>query len=296
MRSFQLPSFDMTNVTISKLKEELDKQRIQLVADFDKRNEILKDELLKQFEQTCKLLNVSLQKALDDANEAKKMADINADEIKRIKSTVECLVDTNKVQAAQISDLTNLLEERTNRQLRNTLVFKGIPEAPNEKTWEDTKSVLAEACAHSLPNLEAGQARNLFERAHRSHFKGKDDMKAGRRDIFVKVYDWNQGEKLKENFRKLRSQNSDVRISCDQKYGPRTTARRSYALSIRRNLKQNGEMTSGYIAFPARLMIKTTISKTEKYHMYADYSKLEVTATSVGFTVIPPGGDSSPSG
>ena len=266
----------MTNVTISKLKEELDKQRQLLVSEFESRNETLKDDLLKHFDKLCSDLGVSLQKAFDDADVAKQMAADNANEILRLKSTVETLVDTNKVQAKAIAVLTERVEERTNRQLRNTLVFKGIPEPEYERTWEDTKSVLAEAVASTLPGLDVSITRRLFERAHRSRFTGIDGSKKGKRNIFVRVFNWNDSEKLKDDFRKARVQNNNLSISCEQKFGPLTSARRNHALSIRKDLKRNGDIFSGYIAYPAKLMIKKTNSKTEKYSVYDDYSKMEV--------------------
>ena len=266
----------MTNVTLSKLKDELDKQRQQFVLELETRSNILKDELIKRFDETRSDLQASLQKATEDAAAAKKMAAENSDEIVRLRSTVESLVSINKHQAAAIADLTERVEERTNRQLRNTLVFKGVPEPSHEKSWEDTKTVLAEAVHSSFPNLPVSQARSFFERAHRSKSEGFKNGKQGKRDIFVKLFDWNICEKLKSDFRKARMQNNGPNISCDQKYGPLTTFRRNHALNVRRDLKQRGEIVSGFISYPAKLMVRKTNSKTERYSEYDDYSKMEV--------------------
>ena len=191
----------MTNVTLAKLKEELDKQRLQLVSDFETRNELIKEDLLKSFEKIHAELSASLQSAVDEATSAKKMAAENADEILRLKSTVESLVAANKAQSTETNKLCERIEERTNRQLRNTLVIKGIEEPSHEKSWNDTRQVLADVLAE---NLNLPIPVTIFERAHRSHFSGRNGEKAGKRDIFVRLHDWNDSERLKEDVRKLR--------------------------------------------------------------------------------------------
>ena len=42
----------------------------------------------------------------------------------------------------KVSLLTEQLEDRTNRQLRETLVFRNIPEGNDEHSYNDTKEVL----------------------------------------------------------------------------------------------------------------------------------------------------------
>ena len=167
----------MPGVTLVKLTEELEKQRELLLADFEERHKQIVAEIVNKFDEQTKQLQSSLQIATDEASEANKMAALNLGKVERLELTVSALVESNKTQAKQIRKLTDLLEERTNRQLRGTLVFKGIPELPYEKSWEDTKSVLAEAVANTVPNLDVKGARSLFERAHRSGSTGKDDCK-----------------------------------------------------------------------------------------------------------------------
>ena len=161
------------------------------------------------------------------------------------------------------------------------MIFKGIPESSNEVTWEDTKKVLAETVSKCL-NVVAPVS--IFERAHRSHFAGRNNEKQGRRDIFVKLFDWNNCERFKEDFRKLRARDKNCRISCEQKYGPITSARRNYALLQRKGLKESGAIFAGFVKYPA-LMTKKTSNKSEKYIEHEDYSKFEVDAN---FNVVPP--------
>ena len=52
--------------------------------------------------------------------------------------------------------IEELVEARTNRQLRKTLVFRNIREEQSEKSWEDTDNVLASAIADSLNEVNEG--------------------------------------------------------------------------------------------------------------------------------------------
>ena len=106
------------------------------------------------------------------------------------------LANTNR-----IAELEEKIEERTNRQLRKTLVFKGIPYEGGKKqeTWEETEVVLrkhiAETCGMNYDET------NIIERCHRSapnpHYKGDNPE-----FIFAAVYDWKDTTWLTEKYRK----------------------------------------------------------------------------------------------
>ena len=71
--------------------------------------------------------------------------------------------------------------------------------------------------------------------------------------------------------------NVDFVISADQKYGPLTSRRRSLALQKRKELKQDGHITGGYLEFPAKLMVNVggEVSNRGKkiYRMHSNFSK-----------------------
>ena len=167
-------------------------------------------------------------------------------------------------------------EERTNRQLRKTIIFKGIPEKPpgengrNEERWEDTADLLAQHIADICDDTSPSAAKDMVERCHRSkpspRYKGD---KSGPRPIIAAFLDWRDSEFVKEQFRS-NNINTDSVISCEQKYGPRTTVRRNMALKERRRLKVGGEIRSGYVKFPAILMVKD--SNDAKYRQLKDFS------------------------
>ena len=53
-----------------------------------------------------------------------------------------------------------------------------------------------------------------------------------------------------------------------------TTRRRNMALAERKRLKEAGELVSGYVAFPAKLMVKKHGDK--EYKLHTDFSRSKV--------------------
>ena len=103
--------------------------------------------------------------------------------------------------------------------------------------------------------IEAKEVLDRIEAAHRAFL------------------DWRDSEFVKEQFRRNNISTDSV-ISCEQKYGPRTTVRRNMALKERRRLKVAGEISSGYVKFPAILMVKDT--NDTKYRQLKDFSNESV--------------------
>ena len=85
---------------------------------------------------------------------------------------------------------------------------------------------------------------------------------------------------MKETFRLKCIRDSDYKISVDQKYGPLTTQRRRKALEKRKELKENGNISSGFIDFPAKLMVNYPGDLDELgkkiYKLHSNFSTMEV--------------------
>ena len=183
--------------------------------------------------------------------------------------------ETNKLktEVSRIEKLEEKLEERTNRQLRKTLVFKGIPLKNRQETWQETEEVLREHIAE-IYDVNYEDTDGIIERCHRSapnkNYKGKNPQ-----PIFAAIYDWKECEKLVDNFRKNNIADRSSQIQCEYKYGPMTTRRRNMALVERKRLKESGELVSGYVAYPAKLMVKKRGEKEYKLHMDFSRSKVE---------------------
>ena len=147
--------------------------------------------------------------------------------------------------------------------------MKGIPESPNEK-WDTTKKILASNLS-KLCKMEETDVVTYIERAHRGK-QTKDKKKDGKRDIHVLFYDWNDSQHILSQFLEHgRGQN----IFIEQRYGPETTFRQNKAKEERRNLKGANAIHSGYVKFPAQLMVKYT-KNDAKYTLHKDFSRIEV--------------------
>ena len=116
----------------------------------------------------------------------------------------------------EINDINEWVEERTNRQLRQTLIIKGVPEAPEEQTWDDTKRVLAQTIASNVNTTEHNVFHHVLNRVHR----GRANPRKSIRDIYANLYQWEHCEKLVEDFRLLNI-SGKTNIKLEFKYGPR---------------------------------------------------------------------------
>ena len=190
-----------------------------------------------------------------------------------LKHEIREALEQNKI-------LDERIENRTNRQLRKTLIFKGIPEktvdnsSSVKESWKDTEQILADKLSE-ICDIPPAQADKLVERYHRANpnpkYKG-----SGPRPIFTAFYDWKDCELVKTDFRKNNMNNPSCHIYAEQKFGPKTTMRRNMAMIMRKELKNENEIVNGYVAYPARLMVKTSTIKGAKYICKKDFSKEEV--------------------
>ena len=167
----------------------------------------------------------------------------------------------------RIHSIEELIEERTNRQLRKTLVFKGIPEKEDERSWQDTEDILSSVIAETL-EIDHDEAVNMIDRCHRGgnrqYYKGKGKA----RPIYAAMMAWKDCEDLLDKARRKKS------ILVDFRYGPLTTRRRNLALQKRRELLDNGTFIKAHISYPA--VIKGKAKGNDKYKIIYDFSREDV--------------------
>jgi len=229
-------------------------------------------------------LQGDLESATEKANNAVKLSDQLAIRVTKLEEEnnhlKHKLQNANNDQAACLENV----EECKNRQLRKTLIFRGIPEqkfqsssdstsagstSPSRargENWDDTATVLAETMSKTLPDTSIEQARKMVERCHRSKPNPKY-RGTGPRPIFAAFTDWRNSELAKDSFR-----TNNETVFAEQKVGPRTTARRNMALKLRRTLLTEKRISKAYVAFPARLMAKESTARGEKYTLWKDFS------------------------
>ena len=197
------------------------------------------------------------------------------------KKLEEKLSDSEKFQSTVIESFIQLeekLEDRTNRQLRQTIVVKGLPEKPSEK-WADTRNILAKYIAKAY-DMEFRKAYSLFERVHRGGGNGFEDKKKGRRDIYALCSHWDDSEHLVwKSYIVNKSRPKKERVVIEYKYGPLTTLRRGEAMKKRREILESKEYRNAYIKFPAQLMARK--DGEDNYNLIQDFSKKTVSKLAV---------------
>ena len=167
----------------------------------------------------------------------------------------------------RVEMLEERLEERTNRQLRKTLVIRDLQQHEHERTWQDTEKVLAKEIA-SILSVEQGVAVGMIDRCHRGgnpeYYRKSNKV----RPIFAAMHDWKTCEEIIQQARRKRT------LFVDFKYGPMTTKRRNLALKKRRELLNTGQLVKAHIAYPARLMGKG--KGDSKYKEIENFSNVDV--------------------
>ena len=203
---------------------------------------------------------------------------LNLNDIKAVSDDSEKLASLiiNNVKTVEAK-----IEERTNRQMRKTLVIKGIKELKHE-SWEDTHNLVAETICSNIKHCSYDDAYDMFDRIHRGP-PTKNASKVGKRDIYAALNQWDDCEYLIDKFRKLNRKDKNLQIYIDYKYGPLTTQRQNEALKTRREMLDNNDIVQGYISYPAKLFVKR--STNSEWEMFKDFSREFIPGTSLDFSI-----------
>ena len=195
-------------------------------------------------------------------------------------STLEEKIVTLETLPKEIDDLKELTEERTNRQLRETLVFKNVPETLPDETFADTKDILAKLIG-DICDIPVDDVAKEIKRAHRESKRRnqEDHYRKGKRLIFAAMHSWDLCQTIIEKFKMMCLQDANY-ISAILQYGPITSKRRRMALQKRKELKDNGTIASGYIEFPAKLFVNRVGELDNEgkklYRLHINYSKYKI--------------------
>ena len=83
-----------------------------------------------------------------------------------------------------------------------------------------------------------------------------------------------------EIFKQKCIQEPNFHIAAEQKYGPLTSKRRQLAFQLRRQLLDAGTIVSGYVDFPAKLMVnfpgEVRGDNKKLYKLHENFSKHQV--------------------
>ena len=274
-------------ITNSKLEELLKEQQKQ--TEITVKNTIkdaIKNEFTSLKDEIVRLQN-ELETVRGVADNANKLSEILKKDCTQLKEDNTNLKSKLQTVIKEQESLQETIEDNKNRQLRKTLVFKGIPEqrfsdeqnsnpdgSPrmNPESWDDTATILATQISETLDDTTVEQARRMVERCHRGA-ENKRYKGTAPRPIFAAFVDWRDSEKVKETFRKKNISDRNCNVYAEQKYGPRTTVRRNSAMKERKRLIDSGAIIGGYVSHPARLMIKDSRARGASYKLWRDFSK-----------------------
>ena len=257
-------------------KKDLDEAVEKIIKIFDDKFAGIADRF-QSLEDTVQKNSREIEKQNNDLAELRSQnLELRAqlDEVNKQIAVGDAQISSSSELASKLDEIEERVEDRTNRQLRQTLVIRGLKEKNNE-SWEDTTESVAELISNKL-KVSFNSADNMLNRVHRSRRSNDPRQRNQPRKIFAALYRWQDCERLVEEFRQLNiNGRSSVRI--DYMYGPKTQIRRNLALQKRKELKEAGSITSAYIAFPARLMAKRPgMKKEDNYEIVHDFSTTKV--------------------
>lgn len=280
-------------VTVKELQSALDSFKLTIVESIDEHKKISEQNtknLITRIDTIVNKIGSIEEKVTSLAGDVDVLTtrvesdkNILDDKIQALQQQVMSL--TNKVAVleslpAKVQQQRELTEERTNRQLRETLVFKNVPEG-EEKTYADTKKILSQLISQHC-DLPMEVVSKEIKRAHRETKRRNNDnfSRNGKRHIFAAFHSWDLTQKIIEDFKKKNFQDNTFKIYAEQKFGPLTSKRRSLALAQRKELKEVGAISGGYVSFPAKLFVNFTgqvNSEGKKiYTLHSDFSKHEI--------------------
>ena len=181
-------------------------------------------------------------------------------------------------ESAEIARLKELIESRTNRQLRKTLIFRNINETKPDEDYAEVKALLARTISENT-SISHDTALNSIDRAHREAPKEEGDRQ-GKRLIYAAFHSWELSQQVIDELRQRCINDRKFKISAEQMYDPMTSRQRNLAFVKRKELKDQGIIVSGYVSFPARLMVNLpgNVGPTGKkiYKLYKNFSSAEV--------------------
>lgn len=218
-----------------------------------------KNDILREMHSKFAEFKMDIQKTTEIAVKAETLANDNLQQISRLQASVNELKEANR-------NLSASLDDQINRSMRSTLIFKGIKEEPHE-TWEETEKILAETISRHL-EIDLDKVSDMIERAHRGRNETSDRKVP--RYVFVKFFSWKDSETVKNGFSSLCRQHPKMGIRVDQMYSKVVTKRRNEAMLERRTLLAAKEISNGYLAYPAILMIKRQKSD-KQYTKYKSF-------------------------
>ena len=106
-----------------------------IVADLLKTKE---DAIIQHISTECAKINMNIKELAHCITSLEQKVESNEKNISEQSTKSSSMENTLKTLQDKIQEIEAQLEDQTNRNMRDTLVIKGLKEKQNEKHWDDT--------------------------------------------------------------------------------------------------------------------------------------------------------------
>ena len=257
---------DSNGLTLETLKHLI----IEQCSSINERIVEKHDETNKRIDEKHENLVRLLANCEKKADEAITTANDNKTEILKLKSQIEVITTSITEKTNRINLLEDTLNDQIDRNLRSTLIIRGLPKKADENTWDDTANVFADYMAQKL-NWNNNSRNMLFQDIERIHRGKENENSANHRSkipaIYVKFHSWKTAQNILKEIIKA-NKSKMISISAQQMYSKSTQAKMDEANKVRLELKNNEEQRTWatYVKYPGILMVKK--SGERKYSPY----------------------------
>ena len=231
-------------ITLNELKATLDEKLTSFKVEL--RNDLIM-EISQEFKSAFKTIEDKLQQ------QDEKVEKLN------------CII---KQHDARITELEVKLDDQVNRSMRLNLILKGVPEKTStiaqSETWEETKALVTD----TLHQHTGGNKDGIFNSIDRAHRGGKS-YNGKPRNIYMKLFNTDDVKHYHELFRRACVADRNLKIKIDYQFSDRVQTRRNEAMKKRHQLLKDKQIISGYLLYPAKLMVKNT--GDHKYTMCQEF-------------------------
>ena len=241
---------NITNLITEKFKE----QELLFSTKFEQLQSRITDELSKAFDKKLSIIELSFQSKIDNLTTELSSLKTQLVEIQNKQNEDPQQKDISDLQS-EIFTLKSKQAEQIDRSLRSTLILKKVPyNNETEKTWEDTKVVVASEISKHCPKLRFDYVKKSIERCHRNFKNDHSDPKLSIPSISVKLCSWKDSSSILNTIINSNKMNKRKSLMVSQQFSEETSKRRNSALKERRELINSNDGMEYKLNYPATLL------------------------------------------
>ena len=201
----------------------------------------INDTMNRKFDQ----LNKGLNEINTRVNQTKTLAENNTSRLEQLEEESKITNLRLEEYSRKIEQLEELVDDQINRNARSTLIIRGVKfNLRNEKSWNDTESVLATTLCTQF-GWNKDQFANGIERAHRGNYKNSNSP------IYAKFLSWKVAQGVLKSIVKG-NREGNITIFAIQKYSKKVQDQMNSLLLKRKEFKEDEvrKTWKSYVNFP----------------------------------------------